>query len=62
MLVQNCGKSYFLVELTQILVPKKTAEPYRNFKNHGILVDLHKIFGNNKFIDSNSKLTFDAPT
>lgn len=47
LLVQNCSRQN-LVELVSILIPKKSAEPYRNIKNFGILLDLEKIFGESK--------------
>ena len=30
------------------MIPRKSAEPYRNVKNFGILLDLEKIFGESK--------------
>jgi hypothetical protein len=36
------------MELVGILIPGKSAEPYRNVKNLGILLDLIQIFGESK--------------
>jgi len=47
LLIQNCYRANY-IELAQILIPKRSKEPYRNVKNFGLLLDLEKIFGESK--------------
>lgn len=37
-----------MMVFTQIFVPKRCGEPFRNVKNYGLLMDLHKIFNEQK--------------